>query len=366
MRNYEPIFFILMFSLIFFSTKGVFGDEIKIFVQPSSLTMDGSGIESTIDVKIEGTEEIKSIKTFEVFLDYDAKVLEVVEVKEGALFSKSGHPTFWYFYKKELDEHIHVVDAILGYGLDVDASGILFSVKVKSLVENGISSLNLDQVKIGVLSEDKSKVVYVPSISKENGKIIVGKPVVPSLKITPSKINVSKNSTFEAQVEIEDANDVSEVQFSLAFDPAYLTIMEVAEGDFLKQGDANVDVSIIDEQENLITCNLKRLSNEGASGKGTVAKISVECIKLGKSTLELKDANVSGEEPLTTEPNLNISCIKIDINDDGIVDIFDFVLIGKEFGKKTPNLDADINKDGVIDISDLVLLGKHFGEKTQN
>ena len=63
---------------------------------------------------------------------------------------------------------------------------------------------------------------------------------------------------------------------------------------------------------------------------------------------------------------MNVSCIKIDINDDGIVDIFDFVLIGKEFGKKTPNLDADINKDGVIDISDLVLLGKHFGEKTQN
>jgi len=56
----------------------------------------------------------------------------------------------------------------------------------------------------------------------------------------------------------------------------------------------------------------------------------------------------------------------LDINHDGIVDILDFVLIGKQFGKKTPNLDADINKDGVIDISDLVLLGKHFGEKIQN
>ena len=56
----------------------------------------------------------------------------------------------------------------------------------------------------------------------------------------------------------------------------------------------------------------------------------------------------------------------LDINDDGIVDLLDFVLISKEFGKKTPNLDADINKDGVIDISDLVLLGKHFGEKIQN
>jgi carboxyl-terminal processing protease len=56
----------------------------------------------------------------------------------------------------------------------------------------------------------------------------------------------------------------------------------------------------------------------------------------------------------------------LDLNHDGIVDILDFVLISKDFGKKTPNLDADINQDGVIDISDLVLLGKHFGEQIQN
>jgi len=54
--------------------------------------------------------------------------------------------------------------------------------------------------------------------------------------------------------------------------------MEVTEGVFLKQGDANVDVSITDERENLITYNLKRLSDEGANGKGTIAKISVKCI----------------------------------------------------------------------------------------
>jgi hypothetical protein len=258
MENYKPIFFVLLFSLIVFSTKGVLGDEIKIFVEPSSLTMDGMGVESTIDVKIEGTEEIKSIKTFEVFLDYDPKVLQVVEVKEGALFSKSGHPTFWYLYKEELNEHVHVVDAILGYGLDVKASGILFSVKVKSLVDNGISSLILSQVKIGVLSEDKSEVIYVPSVSTENGKITVGKAVAPSLEITPLIIHVPKDSTFETRIEIENANDVLHVQFSLAFDPEYLAIIKVTEGDFLKQGNANVDVSVTNEQKSLITCNLKR------------------------------------------------------------------------------------------------------------
>ncbi|MBM3237835.1 hypothetical protein FJZ31_16220 [Candidatus Poribacteria bacterium] len=353
--NYKSIFFVLIFSLIMFSTKDVLGDEIKSFVEPSSLTLDGRGVESTIDVKIKGTEETKSIKTFEVFLAYDPKVLQVVEVKEGALFSRSGHPTFWYFYKEELNEHIHVVDAILGYGLDVKADGILFSVKVKSLVDNGISSLILSQVKIGVLNEDKSKVVYVPSVSTENGKITVGKAVVPSLEITPLIIHVPKDSTFETKIEIENADDVSEVQFSLAFDPEYLTIMEITEGDFLKQGDANVDISVTNEQKSLITCNLKRLSNESANGKGNIAQISVKCIKLGKSVLELKDASVSGEKPLIEKSGSKVVCIKIDINGDGIVDILDFVLIGNEFGPKKPNPDADVNKDGIVDISDLVL-----------
>jgi len=231
MRHYNPTFFVLMFSLILLSTEGVFGDEIKIFTSPSSLTMDGSGVESTIEVKIEGTEEISSIKTFEVFLSYNPKVLEVVEVKEGALFVRAGHPTFWYFYQKELGEHIHIVDAILGNGLDVEADGTLFSVKFKSL-GNGISNLDFEQVKIGVLSADKSKVLYVPSISKGNGKITVG-----------------------------------------------------------------------------------------------------------------------------TESNL-----KVDINDDGIVDILDLVLVGREFGNETSDSDADVNKDGVVDISDLVLVARHFGK----
>jgi len=360
MKSYKPIFLFLMFLLFHLSTKYVWGDEIKVFVSPPSLTMEGIGEEATIDVKIEKTKEIESIKTFEVFLDYNPEVLEVIEVSEGKLFTKSGHPTFWYFYKDELNEHIHVVDAILGFGLDVEADGVLFSFKVKTLVENGVSGLNLEQVKIGVLTEDRSKVVYVPSVSKGNGTIIVGKPAMLSVAINPAKITVPENSTFEAKIEIEDAVDVSEVQFSLAFESEYLKNIAVTEGEFFRQGDADVDVSVTSEQDNLIICNFKRLSDSGANGEGVIAEISAECIKIGKSTLEVKDITLSEVEPIIKKSKLGITCIKTDVNGDGTTDVLDFFLIAQELSNESPNPDADVNDDGVFDISDLVLIGRNL------
>jgi nitroreductase len=56
-----------------------------------------------------------------------------------------------------------------------------------------------------------------------------------------------------------------------------------------------------------------------------------------------------------------------DINNDGIVDIFDAIILSLAFDS-TPssprwNLAADINKDGIVDIYDAIILAEHFGKK---
>jgi WD40 repeat protein len=54
-----------------------------------------------------------------------------------------------------------------------------------------------------------------------------------------------------------------------------------------------------------------------------------------------------------------------DVNQDGVVDIGDIVLVGQEFGQRNPsNSRIDVNNDGIVDIVDIVLIGQHFGEKT--
>ncbi len=52
-----------------------------------------------------------------------------------------------------------------------------------------------------------------------------------------------------------------------------------------------------------------------------------------------------------------------DINDDGIVNIQDLILVSNSFGAETlDNPKVDVNKDGRVDIIDLLLVAAHFGE----
>lgn len=56
-----------------------------------------------------------------------------------------------------------------------------------------------------------------------------------------------------------------------------------------------------------------------------------------------------------------------DLNGDGVVDIFDIVIVALAFGSTfsgDPNWNpvADINGDGIIDIFDIVIVALHFGE----
>ncbi len=51
---------------------------------------------------------------------------------------------------------------------------------------------------------------------------------------------------------------------------------------------------------------------------------------------------------------------KLDLNDDGTINILDLVLVASSFGERGEN-DADVNDDGVVNILDLVLVAGAFG-----
>ena len=58
--------------------------------------------------------------------------------------------------------------------------------------------------------------------------------------------------------------------------------------------------------------------------------------------------------------------ILADVNNDGIVDIYDLVMVGKAYGSETGDSlwdpECDINSDGIIDIFDLAIIGKDYGK----
>ena len=52
-----------------------------------------------------------------------------------------------------------------------------------------------------------------------------------------------------------------------------------------------------------------------------------------------------------------------DVNQDGITDVLDLILVGQDFGKaRSANARTDVNRDGKRNIADLVLVAQHLGE----
>jgi len=58
------------------------------------------------------------------------------------------------------------------------------------------------------------------------------------------------------------------------------------------------------------------------------------------------------------EPKNNPS----DINNDGLINIFNLVAIASQSGQSGENLDGDVNGDGTVNIFDLIEVAQHFCE----
>ncbi len=69
----------------------------------------------------------------------------------------------------------------------------------------------------------------------------------------------------------------------------------------------------------------------------------------------------------TKNPPIPMSIIPWDVNNDGIVDIQDLILVSNNFGTVTVPLEndkIDVNKDGRVNIIDLLIIAAHLGETT--
>ncbi|MBM3234980.1 hypothetical protein FJZ31_01645 [Candidatus Poribacteria bacterium] len=81
-----------------------------------------------------------------------------------------------------------------------------------------------------------------------------------------------------------------------------------------------------------------------------------------------KVGNVEAEQSVSIRVEVVTPTTPWDVNNDGLVDVNDLLLVGQHFGEtiKEPVLpNPDVNGDGVVDIGDLALIGIYLGESSK-
>ena len=183
---------------------------------------------------------------------------------------------------------------------------------------------------------------------------------------------INTGDTFTLDIYAEDATDLAEWQFDIAFDPALLEAIEISKGYFLESegGVTAFQKGTIDNQSGKITgLGEAELNGNNVSGTGMLLSVTFAAKAGGKTQLTLSNfrfGNGTGRA-IPAGPHEVALVVKDrliwDVNGDERVNILDLVLVAQDLGKPASvNSRTDVNGDGTVNILDLVLVAQHLGE----
>ena len=173
--------------------------------------------------------------------------------------------------------------------------------------------------------------------------------------------DVIKGNIVVADVVAQNVSKLGSFTFDVSFNPALLQILKVDQASFANWRPRPKDVGeldvwlpvIINNDKGKATITVSKTRDSGVSGTGVLATITFETIGAGKSGIDLQNASLKNilDEKIDFELRdaelLVVEFGLFDVNNDGVIDILDFVTSRPE-GK------SDINGDGVVDILDVV------------
>ena len=183
--------------------------------------------------------------------------------------------------------------------------------------------------------------------------------------------------TFTLDLNTENVRNLAGWQADILFNPDVLKALEVSQGDFLISDDVEPRFdggTIQNDVGKIVGINAIRVDSSGVNGNGTLCSVRFTVIGTGESLLTLENfeaGNRSGQPISSITPELLITVagdeprLRVDVNQDNIVDIMDLIQVAQSFGSNAedkPN--SDVNGDGIINIFDLIAVAQNFGEST--
>ncbi|MFQ6043364.1 MAG: cohesin domain-containing protein, partial [Candidatus Poribacteria bacterium] len=161
------------------------------------------------------------------------------------------------------------------------------------------------------------------------------------IQMSLPEISADQGDNITVAINVDDATGIAGGEIALEYDPSILVAVEVRATNLAK--------------------SLTLIANTGVEGKIIAAMAGATGLKEGSGAMLEVDfevrADAKGESPLTLS---DVELFDENGDDISVETVNGKVTVVKETEKRYPAW--DVNDDGLVDILDLVLVGKHFGE----
>jgi len=189
------------------------------------------------------------------------------------------------------------------------------------------------------------------------------------INATPSTWTVQPGESFSLAVTITPGRALAGIQLSITFNPSFLAVTGLEEGDLFNGCTRYFNPGIIDNLNGTLTQIYATAITGHVTQPGTFIIVNVTAKNFrGVITFSIMDTLVV--DPIGIESPVVIQNASIlvetipgyDLNGDTHINILDLVLVVSQWGETgTPGwIVEDFNTDGVIDCLDVLLLADHW------
>lgn len=391
---------LLMYGLILIIGQA-YAAEVVVIPSTQIIT-PGATFNMNVSIDPQGT----AIAGAQLNIAFNKSLIRVNSIEEGDLFKPSGANTFFNsgIINNSTGTVINIFNAIIGKN-NVSTQGTFIIINATAIGTSGITRVNLSNVKI---SDPNGNPV---GLTVTNGSARLNSP--PLLASIGNKIvNEGQTLTFTLSASDADGDPLTYLATDLPngaiFDPAtqtfhwtpnytqsgnYSTHFEVSDGIYTDEVNIIITVnnvnraptftsipangSIFNETDAIqITVTANDLDNDPLS-----YVIKIDGIQVSTSSTYIWTTNYSnagyhniyisvndGTATVNSTITIYVNNVypRYDVNENGIVDISDMVIIGQHFNDIViaPYPRYDVNMDGVVDVLDITITAQYFGENT--
>jgi hypothetical protein len=259
----------VLLAVLLASTAGA---DPTLYIDPA-LTEVLTGEDFWVDVSVNA--ELLGLTGYDLTIDYDESVLEVLGVEEGALPQSLGSSFFYWAPGPSPENAIVINGAVLGGS--VDGPGVLARLHFSALgpIWSPLEFLSFE------LRDIENEPIPATAIG---GHVIVRNP--PTIYLTPQTTQVVEGTTFTIDVAVnESLTDLTGYNLRITLDSSIVQYVGAAEGPLPSSGGDDTAFYWILEDDDTIIINGAVLGG-WVNGPGVLAHITLFALSPGTTDMD--------------------------------------------------------------------------------